>query len=49
MPKMINSLKKATKLTKIFTVNLMCELLSNCQIEGENFVNYCGLLRKHEL
>ena len=24
-------------------------LLSKCQIDGEDFVNFCGLLRKHEL
>ena len=22
---------------------------SKCQIDGEDFVNFCGLLRKHEL
>ena len=39
--------KKATKFDKIFAVNLT--LCSNYQIEGEDFVNFCGLLRKHEL
>ena len=39
--------KKATKFDKIFTVDLM--LCSKCQVEGEDFVNFCGLLRKHEL
>ena len=39
--------KKATKIDKIFTVNLT--LCSKCQIGGEDFVNFCGLLRKHEL
>ena len=39
--------KKATKIDKIFTVNLT--LCSKCQIDGEDFVNFCGLLRKHEL
>ena len=24
-------------------------LLSKCQIDGEDFVNFCGLIRKHEL
>ena len=24
-------------------------LLSKCQIDGEDFVIFCGLLRKHEL
>ena len=33
--------EKATKIDKIFTVD--------CQIDGEDFVNFCGLLRKHEL
>ena len=35
--------KKATKIYKIFTVD--CK----CQIDGEDFVNFSGLLRKHEL
>ena len=39
--------EKATKIDKIFTVNLT--VCSNRQIDGEDFVNYCGLLRKHEL
>ena len=39
--------KKATKFDKIFTVDLT--LCSKCQIDGEDFVNFCGLLRKHEL
>ena len=39
--------KKATKFDKIFTVDLT--LCSNCQIDGEDFVNFCGHLRKHEL
>ena len=38
--------KKAPKIDKIFTVDLTC---IKCQIDGENFVNFCGLLRKHEL
>ena len=39
--------KKATKFDKIFTVDLT--LCSKCQIDSEDFVNFCGLLRKHEL
>ena len=39
--------EKATKIDKIFTVNLT--VCSNCQIDGEDFVNFCGLLRKYEL
>ena len=40
--------KKATKIDEIFTIYLtLCS--SKCQIKGEDFVNFCGLLRKHEL
>ena len=39
--------KKATKIDEIFTVNLT--VCSKCQINGEDFVKYCGLLGKHEL
>ena len=39
--------KKATKFEEIFTVDLM--LCSKCQIDGEDFVSFCGLLKKHEL
>ena len=39
--------KKATKFDKIFTVDLT--LCSRIQIDGEDFVNFCGLLRKQEL
>ena len=39
--------KKATKIDEIFTVDLT--LCSKCQIDGEDFINICGLLRKHEL
>ena len=39
--------KKATKFDKIFTVDLT--LCSKCQIDGEEFVNFCGLLGKYEL
>ena len=38
--------KKATKIDEIFTVDL--KLYSKCQINGEDFVIFCGLLRKHE-
>ena len=39
--------KKATKIDEIFSVNLT--LCSKCQIDGEDFVNFCDLIRKHEL
>ena len=39
--------KKATKIDKIFAVNLT--LYSKCQIKGEDFIKFCGLLRKCEL
>ena len=39
--------EKATKIDKIFTVDLT--LCIKCQIDGEDLVNFCGLLRKHEL
>ena len=39
--------KKATKMDKIFTVDLT--LRSKYQIDGEDFINICGLLREHEL
>ena len=39
--------KKATKIGKIFTVNLTVS--SKRQIDGEDFVNFSGLLRKREL
>ena len=39
--------KKATKIDEIFTVDLM--VTTYCQIYGEDFVNFCGLLRKREL
>ena len=39
--------KKATKFDKIFTVDLT--LTTYCQIDGEDFVNFCGLLKKHKL
>ena len=39
--------KKATKIDEIFTVNLTVP--SKCQLYGEDFVKFCGLLRKQEL
>ena len=39
--------KKATKINKIFIVDLTA--CSKCQIDGEDLVKFCGLLRKHEL
>ena len=39
--------KKATKIDEIFTVNLT--VTTYRQIDGEDYVNFCGLLRKREL
>ena len=39
--------KKATKIDEIFIVDLT--ICSKCQIEGEDFVNFCGFLRKYKL
>ena len=39
--------KKTTKINKIFIVDLT--VCSKCQIDGEDLVKFCGLLRKHEL
>ena len=39
--------KKATKIDEIFIVDLT--LTTQCQIDGEDFANFCGILRKHEL
>ena len=36
--------KKTTKIDEIFTVEL-----THSQMDGEDFANFCGLLRKHEL
>ena len=41
------SSKKATKFDEIFTIDLT--LCSKCQIDGGNFVNFCGILGKYEL
>ena len=38
--------KRATKIDEIFTVDLT--LCSKRQIDGEDFVNFRGLLREHE-
>ena len=37
--------KKATKIDKIFTVNLTVTTYG--QIDGEDFINFSDLLRKH--
>ena len=39
--------KKATKIDEMFTVDLT--VTTYRQIDGEDFVNFCGLLRKCEL
>ena len=39
--------KEATKMDEIFIIHLT--LCSKCQIGGEDFVNFRGLLRKHKL
>ena len=39
--------EKATKNDEIFTVDLT--LTTYCQIDGEEIVNFCGLIRKYEL
>ena len=39
--------KKATKVDEIFTVDLT--LCSKRQIDGEDFLNFHGLLRKYEV
>ena len=39
--------EKATEFAKIFTVDLT--LCNKCQMDTEDFVNFCGLLRKHEI
>ena len=37
--------RKATKIEKIFTVDLT--LCSKCQIDDEDFIDFCSPLRKH--
>ena len=39
--------KKATIFDKIFTIDLT--LCIKCQIDGDDFINFCGLLGKYEL
>ena len=39
--------KKVIKIDEVFTVDLA--LCSKCQIDGEDFVDFSGLLSKHEL
>ena len=39
--------KKATKIDEIFTINLT--VCSKRQINGEDFVNFRGRLKKYEL
>ena len=39
--------RRATKIDEIFTVDLT--VCSKCQINGEDFIKFCGLLRKYEL
>ena len=39
--------KKATKIDKIFTIDLT--LVKKHQIDREDFVNFCGHLKKHKL
>ena len=34
--------KKATNIDEIFTVDLT--LCSKCQMDGEDFINFCGIL-----
>ena len=39
--------KKTTKIDEIFTLNLT--FTTYCQIVAEDFVNFCGFLKKREL
>ena len=39
--------KKTTKIFEFFTIDLTVR--SKCQIDGEDFVKFCGLLKKQEL
>ena len=47
--------KKATQTFEIFTVDLkfttyVCTYIyTGCKIDGEDFVKFCGLLRKYQL
>ena len=40
--------QKATKIDEIFTADLTLSS-TKCQINGEDFINFCGLLINHEL
>ena len=37
------------KWNKYGTLNRVIRVCSKCQIDGENFIDFCDLLRKHEL
>ena len=39
--------KKATKIDEIFIADFT--ITKYCQLDGEDIVNFCGLLRKHGL
>ena len=39
--------KKVTKIDEIFTLDLT--LTTKCQIADEDFINFCGLLKRHKL
>ena len=39
--------KKTTKIDELSTIDLT--VCSKCQMDGEDFFDFCGLLRKHEL
>ena len=39
--------KRATKIDQLFTIDLT--LCSKCQTNSEDFIDFCGLLRKPEL
>ena len=43
------SSKKATKIDEIFTVDLTATTYCQRRHDGEDFVNFCGLLRIYEL
>ena len=45
--KFLFSIKNTSKIDEIFTEHLT--LCSKCQIDSEDYVIFCGLLRKHEL
>ena len=43
----VNVFEKASKIDEIFTIDLT--VTTYCPIDGKDFVNFCGLLRKREL